>query len=128
MKRFSRFFSKLTSAQHIELEYKYSCHNYKPLPVVLAKGKGAVVYDVDGKKYFDFLSSYSAVNQGHCHPKIIKAMKDQLDESLTLSSRAFYNNKFPEFAKYICEYFGYGSVLPSNTGAEAVEGAIKLAR
>ncbi|NNJ55866.1 MAG: ornithine--oxo-acid transaminase, partial [Bacteroidia bacterium] len=102
-------------------------HNYKPLPVVLAKGEGAYVWDTDGKKYFDFLSAYSAVNQGHCHPKIIKALTEQA-ETLTLTSRAFYNNVLGEFEKYMTEYFGYDKVLAMNTGAEAVETALKLCR
>jgi ornithine--oxo-acid transaminase len=131
MRTFSTNFkrlAKLKSKDYIDLEYKWSCHNYKPIPVVIEKGLGSTVWDVEGKKYFDFLSCYSAVNQGHCHPKIMKSMIDQLSNSLTLTSRAFYNNKFPIFAEYVCNYFGYESVLPSNSGAEAVEGAIKLAR
>ena len=111
----------------MEMEAKYGAHNYHPLPVVLAKGEGVFVWDVEGKKYFDFLSAYSAVNQGHCHPKIVKAMCDQAHE-LTLSSRAFYNNCLGEWEKYVTEYFGYDKVLPMNTGAEADETALKLAR
>ena len=98
---------KITSSQQaMDLEAKYGAHNYHPLPVVLAKGKGAKVWDVEGKEYFDFLSAYSAVNQGHCHPKIIKAMTDQA-ERLTLSSRAFYNDALGVWEKYVTEYFGY---------------------
>ncbi len=109
------------------LEERYGAHNYHPLPVVLHKGKGIYVWDVEGKKYFDFLSSYSAVNQGHCHPRIIKALKDQANV-LCLTSRAFYNDAFCEYEKFIHTYFGYDRVLPMNTGAEAVETALKLAR
>lgn len=118
---------KMTSQYAMELEAKYGAHNYHPLPVVLAKGKGAKVWDVEGKEYFDFLSAYSAVNQGHCHPAIIKAMTDQA-ERLTLSSRAFYNDALGPWEKYVTEYFGYDKVLPMNTGAEADETALKLAR
>jgi len=117
----------LTSAKAIELEDKYGAHNYHPLPVVLAKGEGAIVWDVEGKQYFDFLSAYSAVNQGHCHPKIIAAMIDQA-QTLTLTSRAFYNNILGVYEKYITEYFGYDKVLPMNSGAEADETALKLCR
>ena len=116
-----------SSQQAMELEAKYGAHNYHPLPVVLAKGKGAKVWDVEGKEYFDFLSAYSAVNQGHCHPKIIKAMTDQA-ERLTLSSRAFYNDALGVWEKYVTEYFGYDKVLPMNSGAEADETGLKLAR
>ncbi|HIG09386.1 MAG TPA: ornithine--oxo-acid transaminase [Flavobacteriales bacterium] len=116
-----------TSAEYIALEDNYGAHNYHPLPVVLAKGKGVFVWDVDGKKYYDFLSSYSAVNQGHCHPKIVDALKKQADV-LTLTSRAFYNDTLGEYEKYITDYFGYDKVLPMNTGAEAVETALKLCR
>jgi len=116
-----------TSADHIALEDKYGAHNYHPLPVVLAKGEGVFVWDVDGKKYYDFLSSYSAVNQGHCHPKIVDALKKQADV-LTLTSRAFYNDTLGEYEKYITDYFGFDKVLPMNTGAEAVETALKLCR
>jgi len=117
----------LTSAKAIELEDKYGAHNYHPLPVVLAKGEGALVWDVEGKQYFDFLSAYSAVNQGHCHPKIVAAMVDQA-QTLTLTSRAFYNNMLGIYEKYITEYFGYDKVLPMNSGAEADETALKLCR
>ena len=116
-----------TSAEYIALEDKYGAHNYHPLPVVLAKAEGVFVWDVDGKRYYDFLSSYSAVNQGHCHPKIIDALKEQAD-TLTLTSRAFYNNTLGEYEKYITNYFGFDKVLPMNTGAEAVETALKLCR
>ncbi|MCD6544053.1 MAG: ornithine--oxo-acid transaminase [Flavobacteriaceae bacterium] len=115
------------STNAIALENKYGAHNYHPLPVVLNKGEGVFVWDVDGKKYYDFLSAYSAVNQGHCHPKIINALKDQA-ENLTLTSRAFYNDKLGEYEKFITSYFGFDKVLPMNTGAEAVETAIKLCR
>lgn len=111
----------------IELEDKYNAHNYHPLPAVLSKGKGVFVWDVDGKKYYDFLSAYSAVNQGHCHPRIVKAMTKQA-KKLTLTSRAFYNDQLGEYAKYVTEYFRYDRVLPINTGVEAVETAIKLCR
>ncbi len=111
----------------IELEEKYGAHNYHPLPVVLTKGEGVYVWDVEGKRYFDFLSSYSAVNQGHCHPRIIDALVTQAQE-LTLTSRAFYNDKLGVYEKYITEYFGYDKVLPMNTGVEAVETALKLCR
>jgi ornithine--oxo-acid transaminase len=117
----------LTSAKAIELEDKYGAHNYHPLPVVLAKGEGALVWDVEGKQYFDFLSAYSAVNQGHCHPKIVGAMIEQA-QMLTLTSRAFYNNILGVYEKYITEYFGYDKVLPMNSGAEADETALKLCR
>jgi ornithine--oxo-acid transaminase len=113
--------------QYLHLEEQYSAHNYHPLPVVLNRGEGVFVYDVDGKRYFDFLSGYSAVNQGHCHPKIIKALIDQA-QTLTLTSRAFHSNLLGEFAKYITGYFGYDKVLPMNTGVEAVETGIKLCR
>lgn len=116
-----------TSEEYIALEDKYGAHNYHPLPVVLAKGEGIFVWDVDGKRYYDFLSAYSAVNQGHCHPKIIDALKKQAD-NLTLTSRAFYNDTLGEYEKYITEYFGFDKVLPMNTGAEAVETALKLCR
>lgn len=111
----------------IELEDKYGAHNYHPLPVVLAKGKGAKVWDVEGKEYFDFLSAYSAVNQGHCHPKIVGAMVEQA-QTLTLTSRAFYNDALGIYEKFITEFFGYDKVLPMNTGAEADETALKLCR
>ncbi len=115
------------SSYFLELEEKYGAHNYHPLPVVLTKGEGVFVYDVDGKKYFDFLSGYSAVNQGHCHPEIIRAFIGQAQQ-LTLTSRAFYNDKLGEFEKYITTLFGYDKVLPMNTGVEAVETALKLCR
>ncbi len=117
----------MTSKEYMDRESKYGAHNYHPLPVVLEKGEGIYVWDVDGKKYFDFLSAYSAVNQGHCHPKIIGAMTKQA-QTLTLTSRAFYNNVLGEFEQYVSEYFGYDKVLPMNTGAEADETALKLAR
>jgi len=117
----------ISSATAITYEEQYSAHNYHPLPVVFSKAKGAHVWDPEGNQYLDFLSAYSAVNQGHCHPKIIQALVDQASK-LTLSSRAFYNDVFGRFAKFITEYFGYEMVLPMNTGAEAVETAIKLAR
>jgi len=117
----------LTSAKAIELEDKYGAHNYHPLPVVLAKGKGALVWDVEGKQYFDFLSAYSAVNQGHCHPVIIDALTEQAKQ-LTLTSRAFHSNLLGEYEAYITNYFGYDKVLPMNTGVEAVETALKLSR
>ena len=115
------------SQQLIEKENKFSAHNYHPLPVVLQKGYGVYVWDVEGKKYFDFLSAYSAVNQGHSHPKIIKALLDQAS-TLSLTSRAFHNDKFVEFSEFITNYFSFDKVLPMNTGAEAVETAIKIAR
>jgi len=118
---------KMSSREAIALEEKYGAQNYHPLPVVLSKGEGVHVWDVEGKKYYDFLSAYSAVNQGHCHPKIINALKSQA-ENLTLTSRAFYNDMLGKYEKYITEYFGFEKVLPMNTGAEAVETAIKLAR
>ena len=111
----------------IEKENKYGAHNYHPLPVVLDRGEGVYVWDVDGKKYYDFLSAYSAVNQGHCHPKIVGAMVDQA-KKLTLTSRAFYNDKLGNYEEYITNYFGFDKVLPMNTGAEAVETALKLCR
>ena len=116
-----------SSNQAIELEDKYGAHNYHPLPVVLARGEGVFLWDVEGKRYFDFLSAYSAVNQGHCHPRIKEAMIEQIG-TLTLTSRAFYNDMLGPFEKYITEYFGFDKVLPMNTGAEGVETAIKLAR
>jgi ornithine--oxo-acid transaminase len=116
-----------SSAQAIQLEEKYGAHNYHPLPVVLARGEGVFLWDVEGKRYFDFLSAYSAVNQGHCHPRIKDAMIEQVG-TLTLTSRAFYNDVLGPFEKYITEYFGFDMVLPMNTGAEGVETALKLAR
>ena len=112
---------------HIDLEDRYSAHNYHPLPVVLNKGDGVFVWDVEGRRYFDFLSGYSAVNQGHCHPKIVAALAEQA-QTLTLTSRAFHSDVFGEYAKFITGYFGYDKVLPMNTGVEAVETAIKLSR
>ncbi|CAO3614459.1 unnamed protein product [Mucor fragilis] len=119
--------TKISSKEAVELESTYGAHNYHPLPVVFAEAKGIWVWDPEGKKYMDFLSAYSAVNQGHCHPKIVKALCDQA-QKLTLSSRAFYNDVYGEYTKYMNEYFGYDMVLPMNTGAEAVETAIKLGR
>jgi len=112
---------------YIELENKYGAHNYHPLPVVLKRGEGIYVWDVNEKKYFDFLSAYSAVNQGHCHPKIIKALVDQ-SQKLTLTSRAFYNNILGDYEKFISEFFNYDRILPMNTGVEGGETAVKLAR
>ena len=116
-----------TSQMAMDLEDRFGAHNYHPLPVVLAKGKGIFMWDVEGKKYFDFLSAYSAVNQGHCHPKIIQAMIDQAS-TLELTSRAFYNNVLGVYEKFVTEYFGYQRVLPMNTGAEGDETALKLTR
>src|SRR5271154_6992285 len=111
----------------IELEERYGAHNYHPLPVVLERGRGVYLWDVEGKRYYDFLSAYSAVNQGHCHQLLVDVLKKQV-EKLTLTSRAFYNNVLGEYEKYITEYFGYDKVLPMNTGVEAVETALKLGR
>ncbi len=111
----------------MELESRYGAHNYHPLPVVLDRGEGVFVWDMDGKRYFDFLSAYSAVNQGHCHPKILNALLDQA-KKLTLTSRAFYNSSLGEYEKFVTKYFGYEKVLPMNTGAEGVETALKLCR
>ena len=119
--------NRTTAKQAIELEDKYGAHNYHPLPVVLERGEGVYVWDVNGKHYFDFLAAYSAVNQGHCHPKIIAALIEQA-QKLTLTSRAFYNDVLGEYEQFITSYFGYEKVLPMNTGAEGVETAIKLAR
>lgn len=113
--------------KYLELEQKYSAHNYHPLPVILEKGKGIYVWDIHGKKYFDYLSGYSAVNQGHCHPKIIETLIQQ-SQNLTLTSRAFHNNLLGIYAEYITKYFSYDKVLPMNTGVEGGETAIKLAR
>lgn len=113
--------------QYINLEEQHGAHNYHPLPVVLNRGQGVFLYDVDGKRYYDFLSGYSAVNQGHCHPKIISALVEQA-QKLTLTSRAFHSNLLGQYEKYVTEYFGYDKVLPMNTGVEAVETAIKLSR
>lgn len=115
------------SLHYIELEEKYGAHNYHPLPVVLERGEGVFMWDVEGKRYYDFLSGYSAVNQGHCHPRLISVLREQAGK-LTLTSRAFHNNLMGDYAKYITEYFGYDKVLPMNTGVEAVETAIKLCR
>ncbi|MCR9153708.1 MAG: ornithine--oxo-acid transaminase [Bacteroidetes bacterium] len=117
----------LSSQDLMDLENKHGAHNYHPLPVVLDRGEGVYVWDVEGKRYFDFLSAYSAVNQGHCHPDIINTLKEQA-EKITLTSRAFYNSKLGEYNKFITEYFGFDKVLPMNTGAEAVETAIKICR
>ena len=117
----------LTSKEAIELENKYGAHNYHPLPVVISKGKGVFVWDVEGKKYYDFLSAYSAVNQGHCHPKIVEAMVTQA-QTLTLTSRAFYNDQLGKYEKFATDLFGFDKLLPMNTGAEAVETALKIAR
>lgn len=116
-----------TSEKLMQLEDKYGAHNYHPLPVVLAKGSGALVWDVEGKEYYDFLSAYSAVNQGHCHPRIVNAMINQA-QKMTLTSRAFFNDSLGVYEKYITEYFGYDKVLPMNSGAEADETALKLCR
>jgi ornithine--oxo-acid transaminase len=115
------------SREAMELESRYGAHNYHPIPVVISKAKGVHVWDPEGKRYFDFLSAYSAVNQGHCHPRIIQALVDQAQQ-VTLTSRAFYNNRLGEYEKYITEYFGYDKVLPMNTGVEGGETAIKLCR
>ena len=112
---------------HLDLEKKYGAHDYHPLPVVLAKGEGVYLWDVNGKKYFDFLSSYSSVNQGHCHPKLVELIKDQV-QTLTLTSRAFHNNKLGEYMEYATKLFGYDQLLPMNTGAEGVETSIKISR
>lgn len=119
--------AQLTPQDYMAREDKYGAHNYHPLPVVLEKGEGVYMWDVEGNKYYDFLSAYSAVNQGHCHPKIINALIEQ-SKKLTLTSRAFYNNVLGEFEEYVTKYFGYDKVLPMNTGAEADETALKLAR
>src|ERR1700709_2320860 len=116
-----------TAQEYLELEDKFGAHNYHPLPVVLERGEGVFLYDVDGKRYYDFLSGYSAVNQGHCHPRIVKALVKQA-QKLTLTSRAFHNNLLGKYEQYITEYFGYDKVLPMNTGVEGGETAIKLAR
>ncbi|MEX1191923.1 MAG: ornithine--oxo-acid transaminase [Brumimicrobium sp.] len=118
---------KMTSEDLIKMEEKYGAHNYHPLPVVLAKGDGVYVWDVEGKRYYDFLSAYSAVNQGHCHPHIVGALKEQA-ETLTLTSRAFYNDTLGPFEKFVTEFFGFDKVLAMNSGAEAVETAIKICR
>lgn len=120
--------TKITaSEQAIELEKKYGAHNYEPLPVVLTRGEGVYVWDVEGKKYYDFLSAYSAVNQGHCHPKIVEAITKQ-SKTLALTSRAFYNDMLGKYEQFVCEFFNYDKFLPMNTGAEAVETALKICR
>ncbi len=116
-----------STQKYIDREARYGAHNYHPLPVVLERGEGVFVWDVEGKRYFDFLSAYSAVNQGHCHPRIIKALTDQA-QKITLTSRAFYNSVLGEYEEYVTKYFGYDKVLPMNTGAEADETALKLCR
>ena len=118
---------QISSQEAIALENKYGAHNYHPLPVVLSRGEGVFVWDVEGKKYYDFLSAYSSLNQGHCHPKIINAMSEQA-QKLTLTSRAFYNNVLGKFEKFACDFFGFDKLLPMNSGAEAVETALKLCR
>ncbi|WP_317126943.1 ornithine--oxo-acid transaminase [Ancylomarina longa] len=117
----------MTAKDYMAKEANFGAHNYHPLPVVLEKGEGVYVWDTDGKRYFDFLSAYSAVNQGHCHPKIVKALVDQA-QNLTLTSRAFYSNNLGKYEEYVTKYFGYDKVLPMNTGAEADETALKLVR
>jgi len=117
----------MNTHQYIELEHRYSAHNYHPLPVVLSRGEGPYVWDVEGKRYLDFLSGYSAVNQGHCHPRLVNALVEQASK-LTLTSRAFHSDKLGEYAEFITQYFGYDKVLPMNTGVEAVETAIKITR
>lgn len=119
--------NKYTAQELMELENRYGAHNYHPLPVVLERGEGVFLWDTEGKRYYDFLSAYSAVNQGHSHPEIVKALVDQISK-LALTSRAFYNDCLGEYEKFITEYFGFDKVLPMNTGAEAVETALKLAR
>lgn len=119
--------TRTAAADLMELEDKYGAHNYHPLPVVLSRGEGVFVWDVEGKRYYDFLSAYSAVNQGHCHPRIIEALKTQA-EKLTLTSRAFYNDQLGPYEKFVTEYFDYDRVLPMNTGVEAVETAMKLCK
>src|SRR5882757_5306658 len=119
--------SATSGREAIQLEEKYGAHNYHPLPVVLCKGEGVFLWDVEEKRYYDFLSAYSAVNQGHCHPRIVDTLIDQV-QKFTLSSRAFYNEMLGEYEKYITSFFGYDKVLPINTGVEAVETAIKLIR
>lgn len=120
-------YGTVSSKESIELEEKFGAHNYHPLPVVIAKGEGPLVWDPEGKQYYDFLSAYSAVNQGHCHPRIINALIEQA-KTCTLTSRAFFNNKLGEYEKFITEFFGFEMVLPMNSGAEAVETAMKLSR
>ncbi len=128
MCRFNHLKQKIMHTNdYINRELKYGAHNYHPLPIVLEKGKGVYVWDVEGTKYYDFLASYSAVNQGHCHPRLLKAMTEQAGR-LALTSRAFYNNKLGEWEEYMNQYFGYNKMLPMNSGAEGVETALKLAR
>jgi len=117
--------NQLSSQEAIALEDKYGAHNYHPLPVVLSRGEGVYVWDAEGKRYYDFLSAYSAVNQGHCHPRIVNAMTEQA-KTLTLTSRAFYNDVLGKYEKFATSYFGFDKLLPMNTGAEAVETALKL--
>ncbi len=117
----------LSSQELMELESRYGAHNYHPVPIVISRGEGVYVWDAEGKKYFDFLSAYSALNQGHCHPRLVKVMQEQAGK-LTLTSRAFYNDVLGPYEKYITEYFGYDKVLPMNTGVEAGETAVKLCR
>lgn len=119
--------NQLTSPEAMDLENKYGAHNYHPLPVVLSRGEGVYVWDVEGKQYYDFLSAYSAVNQGHCHPKIVNALINQA-QNLSLISRAFYSDVLGKYEKFACEYFGFDKILPMNTGSEAVETALKLCR
>jgi ornithine--oxo-acid transaminase len=123
----TEIFGKMLSDQAMALEDKYGAHNYHPIPVVLCRGEGVFVWDTEGKRYYDFLSAYSAVNQGHCHPKILRALMEQAQQ-LTLTSRAFYNDALGEYEKYACELFGFDKLLPMNTGAEGVETALKLCR
>ncbi len=126
-KRKRMILEQFSSEQAIALEKKYGAHNYHPLPVVLSRGEGVFVWDLEGKKYYDFLSAYSSLNQGHCHPKILQALTHQVN-NLTLTSRAFYNDVLGRYEKYVTEYFGFDKVLPMNSGAEAVETAIKICR
>ena len=119
--------NQITPKDAINLENQYGAHNYHPLPVVLARGEGVYVWDVEGKRYYDFLSAYSSVNQGHCHPRIVNAMIEQA-QTLTLTSRAFHNDKLGPYEEYVTKYFGFDKVLPMNTGAEAVETAVKISR
>ena len=119
--------NRMTSQIAIQLEDQYGAHNYHPLPVVLSRGEGVYVWDVEGNRYFDFLSAYSAVNQGHCHPKIVGALTEQANR-LCLTSRAFYNDQLGPYEKFITEYFGFDRILPMNTGAEGVETALKIVR
>ena len=125
-KTVSRFHATSTE-KAIAIEEEYAAHNYHPLPVVFARAEGVNVWDPEGNHYYDFLSAYSAVNQGHCHPELVKALTEQASR-LTLSSRAFYNDVFPRFAEYATKLFGFDMILPMNTGAEAVETAVKIAR